>query len=115
MRDFFFSQVLGKECDLNKAIMRKSHTNDALVERNLMSKFLYYSLVSHDEAPCYENNPLVPTESHSPVKVENSSSTENMDKNRFPVLPEPVEMLKISGTPAGTKESKSAKIDDRDV
>ena len=72
MRDFFFSQVLGKECDLNKAIMRKSHTNEALMERNLMSKLLYYSLVSYEETETdtenYENNPLVPTESHSHVK-----------------------------------------------
>ena len=72
MREFFFSQVLGKECDLNKAIMRKSHTNEALMERNLMSKLLYYSLVSYEETETdtenYENNPLVPTESHSHVK-----------------------------------------------
>ena len=72
MREFFFSQVFGKECDLNKAIMRKSHTNEALMERNLMSKLLYYSLVSYEETGTdtenYENNPLVPTESHSHVK-----------------------------------------------
>ena len=72
MREFFFSQVLGKECDLNKAIMRKSHTNEALMERNLMSKLLYYSLVSYEESETdtenYENNPLVPTEPHSHVK-----------------------------------------------
>ena len=63
----------------------------------------------------YENNPLVPTESHSPVKVENSSLTVAGDKNPFPVLPEPVEMLKISGTSTDAKESSSSKIDDRDV
>merc|ERR1712008_569538 len=59
------------------------------------------SLVSYEETETdtenYENNPLVPTESHShvkvehsPVKVENSpaptTSQENVDKNRFPVL-----------------------------
>ena len=72
MRDFFFSQVLGKECDLNKAIMRKSHTNEALMERNLMSKLLFYSLVSYAETETdtesYENSPLVPTEPPSHVK-----------------------------------------------
>ena len=96
--------------------MRKSHTNDALVERNLMSKFLYYSLVPQEATTShFENNPLVPTESHSPVKVENSSLTETADKNEFPVLPEPVEMLKILGTSTDKKESSSSKIDDRDV
>ena len=57
---------------------------------------------------------------HSPVKVENSAapttSQENVDKNRFPVLPEPVEMLRIAMSSAGTKESPtSPKVDDRDV
>ena len=87
MRDFFFSQVLGKECDLNKAIMRKSHTNEALMERNLMSKLLYYSLVSYEETETdtenYENNPLVPTEPHSHVKGGlNSENTFNFVHSR---------------------------------
>merc|ERR1719510_550187 len=57
LRDFFYEQVLGAESDINKAVMRRSHTNDALVERNLMSKFLHYSVP--DESATYENNPLV--------------------------------------------------------
>jgi hypothetical protein len=42
LRRFFFEYVVTNMADKNKAVMRKSHRNDALTERNLMSKFLHY-------------------------------------------------------------------------
>ena len=52
---------------------------------------------------------------HLPTSF-STTSQENVDKNRFPVLPEPVEMLRIAMSSAGTKESPtSPKVDDRDV
>ena len=45
LRDFFFRKVLESKSnrnDINKAIVRKNHSHDAVTERNLMSKFLHY-------------------------------------------------------------------------
>ena len=112
LRDFFFAQVLDKDHDLSKAVMRKSHTNDALTERNWMSKFLYYSLphehnsLVYDESFKDEQNSLVYNETS---KDENSPVVENLGKNMFPQLPEAVERLKIEGS------GNRGVLDDRDV
>ena len=106
LRDFFYAQVLGKDSDLNKAVMIKSHTNDALVERNWMSKFLYYSLL-HDSRLENTNQSLV----YNTEKPKNENEVENVaGKNLFPQLPEAVERLKLEGS-----GSNRGVLDDRDV
>ena len=92
LRNFFFDKVLQGE--LHKAIIRKSHTNDALVERNLMSKFLYYSL-PHDYST--QNNTLVYREHSSPAKTD--EVTTHHDHQGPPSLPEPEEVLGPSHGP----------------
>ena len=92
LRNFFFDKVLQGE--LHKAIVRKSHTNDALVERNLMSKFLYYSL-PHDYSS--QNNTLVFREHSSPAKTD--EVTTHHDHQGPPSLPEPEEVLGPSQGP----------------
>ena len=76
LKDFFFRKVLenkSNRSDINRAIVRKSHSHDAVTERNLMSKFLHYSL-PHESAR-YENQPLVYHESESPVKISASAKS----------------------------------------
>lgn len=88
LRDFFFTEVLGSKEDLNKAIMRRNHTNDALIERSWMSKFLYYSLPA--QASLLYNEV---TSADEPKKDETSSSSEIL--NEFPSLPNVPRLPKI--------------------
>lgn len=59
LRTFFLSTILENRPDVNNAMVRKNHTNEAITERNLMSKLLHYSLFCHDSDAVFENNPLV--------------------------------------------------------
>ena len=85
LRDFFLQKVLESKAT-NKAIVRKNHSHDAVTERNLVSKLLYYS-IPHESAT-FENSPIAYHHSNSPQKSEQEPNQEVLLQN-FPQLPEP--------------------------
>ena len=84
LRDFFLQKVLESKAT-NKAIVRKNHSHDAVTERNLVSKLLYYS-IPH-ESPTFEKSPIA-YHSNSTQKSEQELNQEVLLQN-FPQLPEP--------------------------
>ncbi|KAJ8952908.1 hypothetical protein NQ318_006525 [Aromia moschata] len=72
LRKFFFENINRATCEEDKNLYLKSRTREALKEKSLVSKFLYYSLVESDNK---DGNNLVEGNSTDPLQ--------------HPLLPEP--------------------------
>ncbi len=110
LREFFYREVLNSEEDLHKVVMRKSHTNDALVERNWMSKFLYYSLFH--EIPQLETSSIDFTRKPEdpPEKSENESLANFPSLPNIPRLPKIEAVTNFEGLVNTDFDSNSANV-----
>lgn len=90
LKKFFFENINRATYEEDKHMFIQSRRREALKEKNLVSKFLYHSLVTTDSAEASSSTNLIQTTRTHPLQG--------------PALPEPAPQTKVPDAPTGNHD-----------